>query len=422
MKLVIVGGVAGGATAAGRYRRLDKDAEIIILDKGAYISFANCGLPYYVGGVIEEKEDLLASTPEAMKEEYNIDVRLYNEVTKVDPAEKRLSVTDHQTGETYEETYDKLILATGSSPLKPPIPGIDGENIFPLWTIPDAQAILAHMDKKEAKTAAIIGGGFIGIEMAENLHRQGLKVSIVEMSDQVMAPLDKEMAEYVHEELKKKDIELILGDGVDSFTDDKGKTQIATQSGRTLAADLVLLSIGVRPNSQLAKEAGLKVGERGGIVVSDRMETSDPGIYAVGDVIEVVDFVQKTKTMIPLAGPANKQGRIVANVIGGQDDHYSGTQGTSAVRIFDLDICATGVNEKMLIKQGKEKGKDFEIIKIDAANHAGYYPGTEALHIKVVFDLNDGRILGPKWWVDPAATSGSIFFPPSSATAAGSRT
>lgn len=394
MKLVIVGGVAGGATAAGRYRRLDPEAEILLYDKGSYISYANCGLPYFIGGLMEEEGDLLAATPESMKKDYNIQVNIHHEVTKINRERKTIDGIDLETGESFTVTYDKLILATGSSPLKPPIPGIDGEGIFPLWTIPDAKAIRAYIRDRKANSAAIIGGGFIGMEMAENLRRIGLDVTVVEMSDQVMAPLDPDMAQYVHEHLKEQGVHLILEDGVASFAREGNQTILNTQKGQRIPADVVILSIGIRPNSQLAKDAGLEVGQRGGIVVSDEMETSDPDIYAVGDVIEVVDFVQKTKTMIPLAGPANKQGRIVANVLAGQDDHYSGTQGTSAVRIFEMNSCATGINEKTLIKQGKKKGTDFQTIKMDAPNHAGYYPGTQMLHIKVIFSLKDGILLG----------------------------
>lgn len=394
MKVVVIGGVAGGASFAARYRRLDKDSEIIIIDKGEYISFANCGLPYYVGDVIENRDKLFVHTPDSMKEKFNIDVRIKNEVIKIDSELKSITVKDLDTSETYQEKYDKLIIATGSSPLKPPIPGIDSDNIFTIWTIPDTDKIKNHIKKTSAKRVTIVGGGFIGIEMAENLHSLGLSVSIVEMADQVMAPLDKEMAQYLHEHLINKEINLILGDGVKEFLPKGDKTVVVTSTGKKIDSDLVILSIGIRPNSALAKDAGLILGERGGIVVDKTMVTANPDIYAVGDVIEVEDFVNKVPTMIPLAGPANKQGRIAANTLAGIEDSYNGTQGTSVVKVFDLAASSTGTNEKTLNRLGKVKGRDFDAIKIDASNHAEYYPGAETLHIKVIFSLPEGNILG----------------------------
>jgi NADPH-dependent 2,4-dienoyl-CoA reductase/sulfur reductase-like enzyme len=394
MKVVVIGGVAGGASFAARYRRLDKKSEITIIDRGEYISFANCGLPYYVGNVIDDRAKLFVHTPESMKEKFNIDVKIKNEVLKIDPSRKAVSVKNLLTGDIYEEPYDKLVIATGSSPLKPPIPGIDGNNIFTLWTIPDTDKVKNHIEKTSAKKAAVIGGGFIGIEMAENLHALGIEVSIIEMADQVMAPLDKEMAEYLHAHLKDMGVNLILEDGVKEFLPKENKTVVVTATGKKIEADLIILSIGIKPNSVLAKDAGLTIGQRGGIVVDKAMVTSNPDIYAVGDVIEVEDFVNKVPTMIPLAGPANKQGRIAANNLAGIADYYSGTQGTAAVKIFELIASSTGTNEKTLQKLGKVKGSDYEIIKIDASNHAEYYPGDQTLHIKVIFSLSDGKILG----------------------------
>lgn len=394
MKLVIIGGVAGGATAAGRYRRLDRDAEILILDKGDYISFGNCGLPYYIGGTVEKETALLSATPASMKKDYDIEVRIRNEVKKIDRESKILQVVELDTGRTYEESYDKLILATGSTPLRPPIPGIESDSIFVLWTIPDANEILKYMEENKVSSAAIIGGGAIGLEVAENLQKRGLDVTILEMGDQVLGSLDQDMAQHLHTHLKEKGIHLILEDGVNAFANENGQTQILTESGVKLTVDMVILSIGIRPNNSLAVEAGLKVGERGGIVVSCGMQTSDPDIYAAGNVIEVEDFVLKTKTMSPLAGPANKEGRIAANVLAGLDDCYTGAQGTSAVRIFEMDACSTGLNEKNLIQQGMIKGKDFETIKIQAHNHAGYYPDPRILHIKAVFQRKTGKLLG----------------------------
>ncbi|MBF7096685.1 FAD-dependent oxidoreductase [Alkalibacter mobilis] len=394
MKLLIIGGVAGGASAAARYRRLDKDAQITIIDKGDFISFANCGLPYYIGNIVDDQKQLLAATPESMKESYNIDVKIRNLATEIDVKNKKVTVTDMDTKDTREEDYDKLIIATGSSPVKPPIPGIDGKNIFTVWTIPDAESIKDHIKKNSVKKAVIVGGGFIGIEMAENLKHLGLEVSIIEMSDQVMAPLDREMADLIHDHLKDQNIELVLGDGVKAFENDDKNTTVVTQGGKRIEAELVILSIGVKPNSKLAADAGIEVGERGGIKVSDKMETSAQDVYAVGDVIEVVDYVNKTNTMIPLAGPANKQGRIVANTIAGIDDFYSGTQGTSVVKVFDLVACATGSNEKTLSKFDMIKGSDYETITIETQNHADYYPNAEKMTIKILFNLPEGRLLG----------------------------
>lgn len=392
-KVLVVGGVAGGATTVARLRRLDEDLDIVLFEKGEYISFANCGLPYYIGGVIEERDALLVQTPEAMKNRFNIDVRIQNEVTKILRDEKKIEVKDLNTGKTYEESYDYLVLSPGSTPLKPPIPGIDAPNIFSLWNIPDTDAIDAYIKENCPKSAVVVGGGFIGLEMAENLHGLGIEVSIVEMLDQVMAPLDFEMAEIVHEHIKLKGGNLYLGDGVKSFHTKDGKTTVTLQSGKTIETDLVILSIGVRPNSELAKDAGLELNERGGIVVDDNLRTSDKDIFAIGDAIEVVDFVNKNKAMVPLAGPANKQGRIVANNIVGREEKYKGTQGTSVAKIFDLTIANTGNNEKTLNRLGKKYHEDYLISFIQAKSHAGYYPESLPITIKLIFDL-DGKVLG----------------------------
>ncbi len=392
-KTVIIGGVAGGATTAARLRRLDENMEILVLEKGDYISYANCGLPYYIGGVIQSRDALLLQTPEAMKQKFNIDIRTANEVTQIDPEAKTVTVKDLKVGNEYKESYDTLVIATGSSPLKPPIPGIDGPNIFTLWTIPDTDMIKAFVQERKPKRAAVIGGGFIGLEMAENLHEAGATVTVVEMLNQVMAPLDFEMAQLIHENMDMNGVELILGDGVESFENTGGATLIKLKSGRTLETDLVILSIGVKPNSILAKNAGLELNEKGGIKVDANLRTSNSDIFAVGDAIQVENFVLKTPAMIPLAGPANKQARICANNIAGGNETYNGTQGTSIAKVFDLAAATTGVNEKTLIAAGSVKGLDYFTAIINQKSHAGYYPNATPLTMKMIFD-GEGRILG----------------------------
>lgn len=392
-KVLIVGGVAGGASAAARLRRVDETAEIILFEKGEYISFANCGLPYYIGETIEERSMLLVQTPEAMKARFEIDVRVQNEVLKIDRENKKIEVINHASGQKYEESYDVLVLSPGSTPLKPPIPGINNPNIFTLWNIPDTDAIKGFVDNLKPKRAAVIGGGFIGLEMAENLWDRGIEVSVIEMADQVMAPIDFEMAQHVHAHLKTKGVDLRLGDGVKSFDYNNGVTTVTLNSGAKVDAEIVLLSIGVRPQTQLAKDAGLALNERGGIVVDGTLKTSDPNIYAIGDAIEVTDFVQGIKAMVPLAGPANKQGRIAANNIAGANEVYKGTQGTSIAKVFDLTVASTGVNEKSLKRAGKVYGVDFWSSIIHSKSHAGYYPGAMPMALKLIFDVS-GKVLG----------------------------
>lgn len=392
-KTVIIGGVAGGATTAARLRRKDESMEIVLLERGEYISYANCGLPYHVGDVIKNRESLLLQTPEAMKKKFNVDVRVQNEAVKINPEDQTVTIKDLKKGIEYEESYDYLVIATGSSPVVPPIPGIDGPDIYTLWTVPDTDRIKKVIEIKKPKTAAVIGGGFIGLEMAENLNRAGLQVSIVEMQDQVMAPLDFEMAQLLHENIEMNGVSLLLGDGVASFEHKDGKTLITLNSGKELQADMVLLSIGVRPNSELAREAGLKLNGRGGILVDEMLRTSEKNIYAVGDVIEVENYVLKEPAMIPLAGPANKQGRICADNIAGGQKKYKGTLGTSVAQVFDLTAGAAGVNEKTLIRKGKVRGKDYETVLINQKSHAGYYPGAVPVTLKLLFNL-DGNILG----------------------------
>jgi NADPH-dependent 2,4-dienoyl-CoA reductase/sulfur reductase-like enzyme/peroxiredoxin family protein/TusA-related sulfurtransferase/rhodanese-related sulfurtransferase len=393
-KIVIIGGVAGGASCAARLRRLDEEANIIMLERGEYISYANCGLPYHVGDVIKSRDALLLQTPEAMKKKYGIDVRVKNEVSSIDRENKTITVRRLDSGETYEETYDTLVISTGSSPVRPPIPGIGSSRIQTLWTVPDTDRIRALIKENKIKTAAVIGGGFIGLEMAENLRHAGLSVSLIEMLDQVMTPVDYEMAQLLHEHILQNGVDLHLGDGVAAFEDQDGSVAITLKSGKTLSAELVILSIGVRPNSELAKAAGIAVNERGGIVVDDYLRTSDPDIYAVGDVIQVDDLIFREPAMIPLAGPANKQGRIAANNIAGTQETYKKTQGTSVAKVFDLAVASTGANEKALIKRGLQKGRDFESIIITQNSHAGYYPGAVPITLKLLFSTDGKKIFG----------------------------
>ncbi len=407
-RVIIIGGVAGGATTAARLRRLDENIEIIVLEKGDYISYANCGLPYYIGDVIKQRESLLLQTPEAMKKKFNIDVRTGNEAIEIDTKNKVVKVKNVKDDSITEESYDRLVISTGSSPIVPPIEGINGEGIFTLWNIPDTDRIKKYVENKKPRTAAVIGGGFIGLEMTENLSEAGCKVSIIEMQNQVMAPLDFEMAEIVHENIESNNTELILSDGVKKFEGNK----IVLSSGRVVEADIIILAIGIRPNSSLAKAAGLELNERGGIKVNEYLKTSDENIYAVGDVIEVEEFVEKGKTMIPLAGPANKQARICANNIAKElgansgetmgikgsateniAEAYKGTQGTSVAKIFDLTVSTTGLNEKNLIRMGKELNKDYFVAIINQKSHAGYYPDATQIMLKLIFS-DKGKILG----------------------------
>ncbi len=393
-KTVIIGGVAGGASCAARLRRLDGEREIIILERGEYISYANCGLPYHVSGVIRRRSAVLLMTPELMRDRVNIDVRVRNEVTSINRESKTVSVRNLATGESYDESYDDLVIATGSSPLRPNIPGIDSDRIRTLWTVPDTDEIRSIINEQGIKTAAVIGGGFIGLEMAENLRHAGLNVSLIEAADQVMAPLDYEMAQLLHENIRDNGVSLYLSDGVESFWDDGSKVDVALISGKTVSAELVILSIGVCPNSRLAKAAGLAVNQRGGIITDEHMLTNDPSVYAVGDAVEVEDFILKQRTMVPLAGPANKQGRIAADNIAGGSSTYKGTQGSSVAKVFDLTAASTGLNEKALSRSGMTKGKDYLTLIITQNSHAGYYPGAVPLTIKLIFSPDGKKIFG----------------------------
>ncbi len=389
MKTVIVGGVAGGASAAARIRRLDESAEIVMFERGEYISYANCGLPYYIGQTIGERNALLVQTPEAMKDMFSIDVRINSEVTAINREKKTVDVRDMKTGEEYKESYDRLILSPGAVPVKPPIPGIDLERIYTLRTVPDTDAIKEAIDKGKPGRAVIVGGGFIGLEMAENLHSRGVDVTIVEAAEQVMAPVDYEMACMVHNHILSRGVKLYLKDGVKAFERDGSGVNVELQSGRRIYADIVVLAIGVKPDISLAKDAGLETGERRGIKVNSCLQTSDPDIYAVGDAIEVKDYVNGSDTVIPLAGPANKQGRIAANNIYGAAEEYQGTQGTSVVKVFDLTVASTGNNEKLL----KRMDIDYRRSYTESNSHAGYYPGAFPMNVKLLY-APDGSILG----------------------------
>lgn len=393
-RVIIVGGVAGGASTAARLRRLDQEAEITIYERGEYISYANCGLPYHIGNVIKSRDALLLQTPQAMKTRFNIDVHILHEVIAIDRNEKTISVKNLKNQEVTREKYDTLVLATGSSPVIPKIPGIQSKRILSLWTVHDTDNIRQFIQENNVTNAVVIGGGFIGVEMAENLRHREIDVTLVEMLNQVMTPFDYEMAQLIHESMEHEGVHLQLGDGVDSFEDYNDSVLIHLKSGKQLSTQLVILSIGIRPNNELAKNAGLEINPRGGIVVDDMLRTSDPNIYAVGDVIEVEDFIDKSRTMIPLAGPANKQGRIAANNIAGDEDHYLGTQGSSIIQIFDLTAANTGANEKTLIKRGLVKGQDYESLIIVQNSHAGYYPGAVPMTLKLLFSKDGNKIFG----------------------------
>lgn len=390
MKVLIVGGVAGGASAAARLRRMNEDAHIILFEKGEHISFANCGLPYYIGDVIKEKEKLVVQTPEAMQQRFRIDVRVRNEVKRINVEKKEVEVLDIASGKIYTESYDKLILSPGAEPVKPKLQGIESPRIFTLRNIPDTYKVRDFVDERKPQRAIIVGAGFIGLEVAENLHARGVKVTVVELADHVIGPLDPDMAAIVHQHLKDKHVELYLNDGVKNFTDVSDHIRVELSSGKLLDADMVIMGIGVKPESRLAKEAGLAVGQTGGILVDAHMRTSNSDIYAVGDAVEVKDFVSGNAALIPLAGPANKQGRIAANHICGIEDGFKGTQGTSIVKIFDLTVALTGNNERQLQKNGMAYEKSYT----HSGSHASYYPGAIPLSIKLLFSKENGKILG----------------------------
>ena len=389
MKVIIIGGVAGGATTAARIRRVDESAEIILLEKGKYISYANCGLPYYIGGVIEEREKLFVQTPEAFSTRFRVDVRTENEVIFID--RKRKTVTVRQSSEdTYEESYDKLLISTGASPVRPPLPGIDLSGIFTLRNVADTDKIKAYIDSHAPRQAVVVGAGFIGLEMAENLHAQGAKVSIVEMGNQVMAPIDFSMASLVHQHLMDKGVNLYLEQAVASFERDGKGLKVTFKNGQSIAADIVILSIGVRPETNLARAAGLTVGPAGGIAVNDYLQTSDESIYAIGDAIEYRHPITGKPWLNYLAGPANRQGRIAADNILGAKIAYEGSIGTSIAKVFDMTVASTGLPGKRL----RVEGIDYMSSTIHPSSHAGYYPDAMPMSIKITFDKQTGRLYG----------------------------
>ena len=388
MKILIVGGVAGGATAATRLRRLSEENEVIIFEKGQYVSFANCGLPYHISGTIDKRDALLLQTPESLKERYNLDVRVFTEVLSIYTDEKKISVKNLQTGEIYLESYDKLLLSPGAEPIKPPFEGINSDKIFTLRNIPDMDKIVAKT--KNAQNFVVVGGGFIGLEVAENLIEAGKSVKLVELGNQVMAPVDFDIASFVHEKAKQKGLELLLNVGVEKFND-KGETiEVFLNNGISVETDAVILAIGVKPETKLAVEAGLEIGETRGILVNEFMQTSNPDIYAVGDAIEVAHYINNKKVLIPLAWPANRQGRIVAdNIVLGNQYKYTGSLGSSILKFFELSVASTGLNEKTL----KKFGIPYKTAIVTRGHHAGYYPGAKNMVLKLIFDEN-GKIFG----------------------------
>lgn len=389
MKIVIIGGVAGGATAAARLRRLDEHAEIILFEKDEYISFANCGLPYYIGGEIKEKSALTLQTPESFNARFNVDVRNFSEVVKIDKENKKVLVRSKINGSEYEESYDKIVYAPGASPIVPPFEGSNLDKVFTLRNIPDTYRIKDYIDNNKPKSAVIVGGGYIGMEMAENLVNAGVVTIVLEMANQVIAPIDYDMAAEVHEYVRSKGVDLHLNTSINSIREENGKL-IAITSKEEISTDMIILAIGVKPDTKLAREAGLELNERGYVVVNENMLSSDSNIYAVGDAVEIIDFNTKQSAMIPLAGPANKQGRIAADNICGITSTYKGTQGSAILKIFDMTVAATGMNEKA----AQRTGVDYDKVFTYSASHASYYPGAQMMSVKTIFEKNTGKILG----------------------------
>jgi NADPH-dependent 2,4-dienoyl-CoA reductase/sulfur reductase-like enzyme/rhodanese-related sulfurtransferase len=389
MRLLIVGGVAGGASAAARARRLSEAAEIVLFERGPDVSFANCGLPYHIGGEIADRAKLLVVTPERLKARYRLDVRIRSSVEAIDRGGKRVRVRDLETGREYDESYDKLILAPGAAPIRPPIPGANLPGIFTLRNLDDMDRIKAKVDQG-VRRAVVVGAGFIGLELVENLVRRGIVTTLVELQDQLLPPLDKEMTAPILEILAKRGVTVVLGQSAEGFESSPDGLIARLKSGEQLAADLIVMGVGVRPENKLAVEAGLEVGPRGGIRVNENLQTSDRDIYAVGDAIEVQDFVLGGPTQVPLAGPANRQGRLAADNIFGRATRYRGTQGTAIVGIFGLSAAMTGASEKSL----RRSGRPFRMVYVHPAHHAGYYPGAEQMTLKLLFDPEDGRVLG----------------------------
>ena len=390
MKVVIVGGVAGGATAAARIRRLDEQAEIVVFERSGFISYANCGLPYYIGGVIEDPEELTLQTPESFFSRFRVAMRVRHEVTAIHPDKKTVSVTNLETGEEFEESYDKLILSPGAKPTQPRLPGVGLSKLFTLRTVEDTFRIKEYIQKNHPKSAVLAGGGFISLELAENLWELGMEVTIVQRPKQLMNPFDPDMAAFIHAEVRKHGLRLALGHTVEGFEEKDGGVDVLLKDEAPLHADMVVLAIGVSPDTQLAKEAGLELGIKGSIVVNDRMETSVSDIYAVGDAVQVKHFVTGQDVLLSLAGPANKQGRIAADNICGGDSRYQGSQGSSVIKVFDMTAASTGINET---NAGKA-GLDVDTVILSPMSHAGYYPGGKVMTMKVVFEKTTYRLLG----------------------------
>ena len=390
MKVIIVGGVAGGATAAARIRRLDEHAEIIVFERSGYISYANCGLPYYIGGVIEDPEQLTLQTPESFFSRFRIHMKVHHEVTSIHPDRKTVSVRNLKTGEAFEESYDKLLLSPGAKPVWPDLPGIESDRLFTLRTVEDTFRIKEFVDQHKPASAVMVGGGFIGLEVAENLRELGLDVTIVQRPRQLMNPFDADMASFIHSQMRKHGVKLALGHSVEGFAEKDGGLDVLLKDQPAIHADMVVLAIGVTPESTLAKDAGLSLGIKGSILVNDRMETSVPDIYAVGDAVQVKHYVTGENALIALAGPANKQGRITADNICGGDSRYPGSQGSSVVKIFDMTAATTGINEG----SARKAGLDVDTVILSPKSHAGYYPGGKLMTMKVVFEKETYRLLG----------------------------
>jgi NADPH-dependent 2,4-dienoyl-CoA reductase/sulfur reductase-like enzyme/rhodanese-related sulfurtransferase len=390
MKVVIVGGVAGGATAAARIRRLDENAEVVVFERSGYVSYANCGLPYYIGGVIEDPAELTLQTPESFWRRFRIDMRVRHEVTAIHPERQTVSVRNLGTGEEFEESYDKLLLSPGAKPTQPPLPGVGLDRLFTLRTVEDTLAIRNFVEREHPKSVVLAGGGFISLETAENLRELGLDVTIVQRPKQLMNPFDPEMAAFIHAKLREHGIKLLLGRSVEGFESVPGAVQVLLKDEAPLAADMVVLAIGVTPDTRLAKEAGLALGAKNSIVVNDRMETSVPGIYAVGDAVQVKHFITGENALVSLAGPANKQGRIAADNICGGDSRFTGAQGSSVIKVFDMTAAATGINERT----AKAAGINCDKVYLSPASHAGYYPGGRVMTVKVLFEAGTYRLLG----------------------------
>lgn len=390
MKVVIIGGVAGGATAAARIRRLDEKAEIVVFEKSGFISYANCGLPYYIGGTIEKESALTLQTPQSFYSRFRVDMRVHHEVTAINPDSKTVTVKNLSTGEVFDEGYDKLLISTGARPIKPSFDGIDSNRIFTLRTVEDTLKIKKYVTESKPKSAVIVGGGFIGIEVAENLRELGMSVTVIEAAQQLMSPFDSDMAAFIHAEIRKNGIQLMLNTMVEGFADTENGIDVRLRSKDTLNSDMVVMAIGVAPDTILAKNAGLALGIKDSIAVNDRMETSHPDIYAVGDAVQIKNFVTGSDTLISLAGPANKQGRIAADNICGGNSRYTGGQGSSVIKIFDLTAASTGINERT----AAQSGLDFDKVILSPMSHAGYYPGGKIMTMKVIFEKETYRILG----------------------------